>query len=113
MEAVETEPSKQIDRQEPTAGVVEVRNEKQDAIVAGVIGVGLIAGIVGIIVFSIKEEKKELERERQRRKDRDQRVQDRIDWINKEQEDGNAVYELKNGQFLVVDRQAKQKTAYL
>lgn len=109
MEAIEKiEPIEPIDQEKPR-GVVEVHSDRQDAIAAGVIGVGLIAGLIGLIVFSIKEEKKQLAAEQQRSRERQARVQAKVDWINKEQEEGNAVHKLADGQYLVVDRQAKQR----
>ena len=76
--------------------------------------------LAGIVYFGIKEEKRmaeerrkeeELEQERRQaqREEILRKTDERVAWMNEESERGRIVYELKDGQYLVVDRTADQK----
>lgn len=82
---------------------------KGEVIAVGSVFAGII-GLFGLIVWaSIKDERRMLEESKRRDEERLQRLEEKKQWLNSEYADGNVIYELKDGSYLVVPRVSEQR----
>lgn len=82
---------------------------KGEVIAAGLGIFALVSLFGGVIWMSIKDEKRMLEESKAREEKRLQKLEEKKAWLNKEYADGNVIYELKDGSYLVVPRVSEQR----
>jgi hypothetical protein len=72
------------------------------------VGVTVVGSFVGLFIFAAKQEQKELAEEQARLEAMEARQREFEDWITEEENNGNNVYELADGRYLTVPREAAQ-----
>lgn len=97
------------DNEVETTEITEYQLSRPDIWVIG----GLVATGIGAFVVmawaAVKEERRQAEEAKKAKEERTRRAAEKTRWFNEEYENGNLIYKLIDGSYLVVPRSGEQK----